>query len=55
MAQHLSLFDILTPAGLNATKILKKLARHYFHDADLLYEIFVNNDLYLKETVMATC
>lgn len=43
------------PTGLNSSKIVKKLARHYFHDADLLYEIFANDDIYLKDTVRATC
>ena len=55
MAEQVSLVDILVPSGLNPQKIFKKLSAHYFHSADLLYEIFAQGDTYLKETICATC
>lgn len=49
------LVDILAPSGLDTAKIFKKLSAHFFHEADLLYQIFAADDTYLRDMIGATC
>lgn len=35
--------------------MFKKLASQFFHSTDLLYQVFSNDDTYLRETICATC
>ena len=39
----------------SGTKLLAKLAGHFYDDADLMYEIFLAEDNYMLELIQASC